>query len=97
MATVHSEGKRIEYWVTIVTPNHSRTVHVADDGWQIRLRDDEGNTLYVFCPPDENTRVANRETGITAIQAECGWWDERRDFFCHPPKPPEWLGTPHKA
>lgn len=87
MATFHTINGRISFYLEILAGGHSRIVNVTDDGWQIRLKDEEGNTLYVFCPPDENTRKADRDSAIAAIQRECGWWESRGDFFKRPEMP----------
>jgi hypothetical protein len=88
MATFHSANGRLSFYMEILAGGHSRHVKVTDDGWQIRLKDDDGKTLYVFCPPNGEARRSDKDSALKAIQAECGWWASRQDLFQRPPKAP---------
>jgi hypothetical protein len=90
MATFEPVNNRVEFAAVVQTGFEREYVRVIDAGWEIRLIDDDRNTVYSFATGDDNRR-ANKEQALEALQRKCGWWRNRAEMFTDPPKPPTYF------
>lgn len=87
MATFEAINNRVEFSAVVQAGFEREYIRVIDAGWEIRLIDEDRNTLYSFTTGDDK-RKANKEEALKALQNKCGWWANGNDFFTDPPKPP---------
>jgi hypothetical protein len=101
VATFEPINNRVEFRVSVQAGFTRRYVTVIDAGWEIRLVDDDRNTLYVFSTGSD-VRQADKASALQALQRRCGWWANESELFTdirdhaprewrpvNPPKPRE--------